>query len=153
MIAETRIEPRISALSLSRKKFLMNHIGKLLEKIIKESGYAVAAVAREVGVNTSTIFRWFDVPNLPMKHILAINKAMPNLNLKPVFDLMEEKLGYEIPENPYRKTEKEEVDIDPGIKISIDGEKYAGYAIPPDLAAKVREYIEEYQRKQQKKDK
>jgi hypothetical protein len=125
----------------------MHHTGQLLKKAIDQSGYSVSSVAKELGVATSTVFRWFDVPNLPVKKLVDINRAVPIINLKAVYEALEEKLGHEIPENPYRKDDKK-VDTDPGIKISIDTEKFAGYAIPPDLTEKVREYIEEYQKKE-----
>lgn len=135
---------------MQEKKRRMHHIGQLLQKAIDDSGYSTSEIARQMGKAVSTLFRRYNIPNLSPKQVIEVNEAAPYINLKTVFESLEENLGYAIEQNPYRKEPVPQprlLDQTPGISISIDSKKYAGYAIPPHLENLVEEAIFNYNKK------
>lgn len=138
-----------SSLILRYRKKRMAHIGEIVAQAIQASGYSKKQVAENCGIGRSTLHRWLDSPNLTLSEITKIHSSNPYLNLRSVYEILEERLGEKIPENPYREKpiQADSSSTDPGISISLDTKKYAGYAIPPDLTKVVQDYIEDYQSK------
>lgn len=135
------------------------NIGELLRTAIEHSSYTPKEVGRVVGLGENTIYRWMASPNLDLKAIMRIHKAVPEIHMKDIFVALEEKYGHELPENPYREggpvtseTSKED-DGDDGIQIMIDLKKYQGYRIPEGFVDNVKRMLEDAQEDYEKKDK
>lgn len=122
------------------------HRGELLKEAINHSAYTIKKVAEIIGKSNSTIHRWFGVPNLPLKDIILVSEKCPRINLRHVFEALEQELGEELPDNPYRKGPANQMMVqDDGISISIDSKRFSGYKIPPNLNQLVVDLIEKYQ--------
>lgn len=126
----------------------MAHIGNLLKRAISAGGYNQAEVADKVGKGRNTIQRWLNTPNLGLKEVREVQVALPNLYMKGVYDALEEVLGHQIPDNPYRmskKPVKEKENQAGGIRVMLDAEAFAGYRIPSDFITRVRSVLEDAQ--------
>ncbi|GEM_PF-6912075 len=127
----------------------MKHIGKEFKKAISEGGYSQAKVAELVGKGKNTIHRWTLSPNLGLKEIRIVHASIPQLYLKNVFDALEERLGHEIPDNPYRNPERPtptpKKEARSGIQLMIDANQFAGYRIPSDIMDRVIDILEDAQ--------
>lgn len=124
------------------------HIGKLLKEAIEKSPYTKLKVIELVGCSSSTLYRWFKIPNLQLKEVMQVFENCPRLNLRRVFEALEEQMGEEIADNPYRKLKEQGLAVDNyGVTVTLDSKRYAGRVIPPDLEKYVSDYIERYQQK------
>jgi len=126
-----------------------HHIGALLRHAVKNnSAYTIREVCKLVDRSNSTLHRWFNAPNPAVRDILLIVENCPKINLRRVFEALEENLGEEVAGNPYRNsappawTNSSEGN---GLRISLDANVYGRMKIPPDLHQHVHEYIESYQ--------
>lgn len=120
----------------------------MLKEAVQKSSYTKLEVIKLVGCSSSTLYRWFKTPNLPVKQVLVISERCPRVNLRRVFEALEQQLGEEIPDNPYKKINEHGITMeDYGVTITLDSKRYAGRKIPPDLEKVVSDYIERYQQK------
>jgi transposase len=135
----------VRGIALTQRK-KMEHLGQLLATAVDQSGRSQKTVSDDIGISRSTLYRWTNQPNLDLKEVLQVSSGAPYLNIKPIFDALEEKYGHPIFENPYKTVEepKAEYETGTGITIQIDTKKYAGYAIPPHLENLVAEAIASY---------
>lgn len=135
----------------------MLHIGQMIKDAMKASGFTIKDAYTAMGKGRTTVQAWLDTPNLTLAQVLAFQNALPSLYLRHVFEALEERLGHEIPNNPYRKKPQEEdqqqkLEQNTGIRIKVefDTEMYAGYIIPADLTERVRQIIEDENEKYRK---
>ena len=127
----------------------MTDIGKELKKALAEGGFTQAQVAKRLGKGKNTIHRWTNSPNLGLKEVREIHSAIPELYLKNVYMALEESLGHEIPDNPYRNPNRPEKtsakESRSGIQLMIDAREFAGYTIPHDILDRVINILEDAQ--------
>lgn len=54
----------------------MIHRGNILEKAVKESKFKITDLARRMGVDRTTLYNWFNTPNLPYETLIQIGKII-----------------------------------------------------------------------------
>ena len=54
----------------------MKHSGEILKKIVDGSGVPISRIAKQLGVDRSTIYRTFDKTEIPLEFILKIGKII-----------------------------------------------------------------------------
>jgi hypothetical protein len=54
----------------------MLHIGEIIEKVIRESGYSITTIAQKLGKSRRWMYLLFDNPNVPIDLILQIGKII-----------------------------------------------------------------------------
>jgi predicted transcriptional regulator len=54
----------------------MQHKGEIIEKAVRESGYSITKLAKQMGKSRRWVYQIFDSANVPIDYILGIGKII-----------------------------------------------------------------------------
>ncbi|WP_165870299.1 helix-turn-helix domain-containing protein [Albibacterium bauzanense] len=63
---------------------MLRHDGEILKKLIGKGDIPISRIAKQMGVNRSTIYRMFDKADIPIDFLLKIGKVI-NKDMSPFF--------------------------------------------------------------------
>lgn len=93
----------------------MKHRGEIVDNAIRKSGMSLTAVAKALNTSRTSLYRWFDDPNLSLDIIYRVGKIIK-------YDFSEEinevpSVKVEEPQDSYNSETKDKVSI----TIELDG--------------------------------
>lgn len=62
------------------------HVGNLVKETVKQSGYSLSDVAREIGISRQTFNSWLNKDDIPVKDLFTISRAI-NIDIVKKFCL------------------------------------------------------------------
>ncbi|MCH2223624.1 MAG: hypothetical protein MK066_02560 [Crocinitomicaceae bacterium] len=92
----------------------MQHKGEIIEKAVRESGYSITKLAKQMGKSRRWVYQIFDSSNVPIDYILGIGKIIYHDFSEDIKDLRAynvkrtEQLLHEAPQTFSSKEEESE---------------------------------------------